>query len=109
MWKREDLEKATQPNRDALARMNDKVHRAALAYARYHDLTDEQTIDRNSVKAELDSLVDELHNDDIWNARELQGIEVMRGLTIYKRERDALKQDDRPFRNKSQGRDSNGR
>lgn len=71
MWKKRRPPKATQPNLDALAKMHDKVHRAALTYARYQALTDERNIDRNAVQAKLDGLIDELHNDDIWNAREV--------------------------------------
>jgi len=89
MWTIKDLERATQPTKDARAKSSAKIQSAALAYARYQKLTDEPDIDVNQAKGELDALIDEIRTDDIWNSREEHPIALMRDLTLYKQQRDA--------------------
>lgn len=66
MWKREDLIKATQKQRDEQKRLHPKVQRAVLAYAGYMSLIEERGIDPAEARAELDGLIDEITILDLW-------------------------------------------
>jgi hypothetical protein len=87
-WTKADLERATQPTRDAMNEGGERVQRALLAYARWQNKTDEPAIDHAEAKRELVTIIDGMDADDIWNSRENQPIGIMADLTRYKQERD---------------------
>ena len=88
MWKREDLIKATQKRRDEQKNLHPKIQRAALAYARYMNLTEERGIDPEEAKAELDVLIDEITILDLWEDHEKLTVQIHRDLAAYKEQRE---------------------
>jgi len=88
MWKRDDLLKAAQKQRNELANTHPKVQRAALAYARYMNLTEERGVDPAEAKAELDVLIDEITILDLWEDHEKLTVQVHRDLALYKEQRE---------------------
>jgi hypothetical protein len=88
MWKRADLVKATQKQRDEQKSLHPKIQRAALAYARYMNLTEERGIDPEEAKAELDVLIDEITILDLWEDHEKLTVQIHRDLAMYKEQRE---------------------